>query len=81
MSCYNYTNSISDVSSENDKENKEVSGMLDEDIKERVKEVRRAYYKEWRKKNPDKVKAHNQNYWAKQAVKKESEATDKNENQ
>jgi hypothetical protein len=26
---------------------------------------RRAYYKEWRAKNKDKVKRHNQNFWRK----------------
>ena len=30
-----------------------------------AKEERTRYYREWRKKNPDKVKKHNQNYWKK----------------
>ena len=34
---------------------------------ETKKESRRAYYKEWRKKNPDKVREKNSKYWAKNA--------------
>lgn len=39
-------------------------------------EVRRQYFKEWRAKNPDKVKMHNENYWRRKAEQKlkESEA-------
>jgi hypothetical protein len=41
-------------------------------------EARRQYQREWRKNNPDKVKAHQQRYWAKkgreylEALEKES---------
>ena len=33
--------------------------------------ARRSYFKEWRKKNPDKVKKHNQTFWNKQVNKLE----------
>lgn len=32
-----------------------------------AKEERLRYFREWRKKNPDKVKQHNKNYWEKKA--------------
>lgn len=35
-------------------------------------DARRAYYKQWRANNKDKVKAYNERYWAKKAA--ESEA-------
>lgn len=35
---------------------------------EEVAAVRRKYYKEWRAKNKDKVKQHNENYWTKKAL-------------
>ncbi len=49
-----------------------------------AKEERRRYLSEWRKKNPDKVKAANERYWIKKAMKaieaekqnKESEGTE-----
>ncbi len=30
--------------------------------------AQRVYYKEWRAKNKDKVKKHNENFWAKKAA-------------
>lgn len=38
--------------------------------KEEIKKARREYKKEWRKNNPDKVKAANERYWLKKAVEK-----------
>ena len=32
-----------------------------------AKEARRAYYKEWRRRNPDKVRENNLRYWRKKA--------------
>lgn len=32
-----------------------------------IAEERKAYFKEWRAKNKDKVRQHNQNYWRKRA--------------
>ncbi len=47
-----------------------------EEILREIREERRKYKAEWRKKNPDKVKAHNERYWLKKAealMKKEGE--------
>ena len=35
-----------------------------------AKEERLKYFREWRRKNADKVKKHNKNYWLKKAEKK-----------
>ena len=43
-------------------------------IDERVREAQRAYFKEWRSKNKDKVKQHNINYWRKKAEQKAQES-------
>lgn len=32
-----------------------------------AKEAKSRYYREWRKKNPDKLKQYNQKFWAKKA--------------
>lgn len=37
--------------------------MLDD----KAKEARRAYKREWNRKNPDKVKLYNERYWIKKA--------------
>lgn len=31
-------------------------------------DIRKAYYREWRKKNPDKVRESNRRYWEKKAA-------------
>ena len=36
-------------------------------------EERRAYFREWRKKNPDKVRENNRRYWLKRAEKLKKE--------
>lgn len=41
---------------------------------EKAKEARRAYKREWNRKNPDKVKAAQERYWNKRA--QETKATD-----
>lgn len=38
-------------------------------LDELAKEVRREYFREWRKKNPEKVRAMNQRYWQRRAQK------------
>lgn len=45
-----------------------------------INEARRAYFKEWRKKNPDKVKAAQERHWLKKAQEmlKEQEQTNEN---
>ena len=34
---------------------------------EAIREAQREYFREWRKKNKDKVRQHNRNYWEKKA--------------
>lgn len=41
--------------------------MENQVISETAAEVRKEYYREWRRKNKDKVKKHNQNYWERKA--------------
>ena len=38
-------------------------------ISQEAREVRNAYYREWRKKNPEKMKQYQENYWKKKAQK------------
>lgn len=35
---------------------------------EKAKEARRAYKREWNKKNPDKIKQYNETFWNKKAA-------------
>ena len=42
--------------------------MTAQELKEAVLKERRAYYRKWRKDNPDKVRRHNENYWRKRAL-------------
>ena len=42
-------------------------------IDEVIAKERRQYFKEWRERNKDKVKQHNQNYWLKRAEKRQAE--------
>ena len=44
--------------------------MTAQELKEAVLSERRAYYRKWRKENPDKVRRHNENYWRKRALQK-----------
>ena len=39
-------------------------------IQKLMEQERRDYYRSWRKKNPDKVRQHNQNYWRKRVEKR-----------
>ena len=39
-----------------------------EAISEAAREAQRAYYREWRKKNPDKVREMNRRYWERKAA-------------
>lgn len=34
-----------------------------------IKDSKKAYYKEWRKNNKDKIKKHNETFWKKQSEK------------
>lgn len=38
-----------------------------EPLSDKARKLRNEYIKNWRKKNPDKVKQHNANYWMKKA--------------
>lgn len=42
--------------------------MCGSDLEKRAVDARREYYRMWRKKNPDRVRANNQRYWEKQAL-------------
>lgn len=39
-------------------------------LEERAREERREYFRQWRAKNPDKVRENNRRYWEKRAAKK-----------
>ena len=43
--------------------------MNEKQLKEKAMELRRAYQREWRTKNKDKVKANNLRYWERKAQK------------
>ena len=44
--------------------------MAKQNIEDLVKDEKKRYYKAWRSKNRDRVKQHNQNFWAKKAQKR-----------
>ena len=46
--------------------------MSTQDTQEAIKEAKRAYYREWRKKNKDKVQAYNKRFFERLAEKKEN---------
>ena len=43
-------------------------------------EARRAYYREWRKKNRDKVKVYDERHWTKKAQQQKEEASNGKDN-
>lgn len=43
--------------------------MNEKQLHEKALEMRRAYQKEWRRKNKDKVRASNRRYWERKAQK------------
>jgi len=45
---------------------------MTESEKKAAAEARNAYAREWRKKNPDKVRANNKAYWMRRAAKEEA---------
>lgn len=45
-------------------------------ISERAKAAQKAYLKEWRRRNPDKIKAYNLNYWTKKVLRELSDPED-----
>ena len=44
--------------------------MSEKKLDELIADERRAYYREWRAKNKDKVKKHNADYWKRRAEKR-----------
>ncbi|NMA93000.1 MAG: phosphatase [Firmicutes bacterium] len=40
---------------------------MEQKIIEKAKELRREYYREYRKKNPEKIRKHQEDYWARKA--------------
>lgn len=44
--------------------------MAEMTLEERAREERREYFRQWREKNPDKVRENNRRYWEKRAAKK-----------
>jgi len=42
--------------------------LTNEQLEELAREKQREYLREWRKKNPDKVKEYNQRYWRRRAI-------------
>ncbi len=42
--------------------------LINEQLEELAREIQREYLREWRKKNPDKVKEYNQRYWRRRAL-------------
>ena len=41
-------------------------------LSEKAKEAKKEYYKKWRKKNPDKIKKYQEDYWNRKAQKFEN---------
>ena len=55
--------------------------MNKENAVEKARKARNAYLREWRRKNPEKVRAIQQRYWEKKALKKgKDESGDIDEN-
>ncbi|MBQ9263559.1 MAG: phosphatase [Clostridia bacterium] len=49
---------------------------MEYETEQAVKQAQRAYYAEWRKKNPEKVKAAQMRFWKKQIEKKQQDMRD-----
>ena len=45
-----------------------MNNLTDEQLEELAREKQREYLREWRKKNPDKVKEYNERYWRRRAI-------------
>ena len=53
---------------------------MSKDLSQEAKEARNAYYREWRKKNPEKMKRYQENYWKKKAQEIQEEEEEKQAN-
>ena len=49
-----------------------------ENLTEAVREAKRQYMREWRKKNPERVKANNRRYWERKAQQMQKSGGDNN---
>jgi|HigsolmetaGSP11D_1036233.scaffolds.fasta_scaffold00512_8 hypothetical protein len=47
----------------------EENAVDEKTMEEKAREIRNQYYRDWRKKNPDKVRQYNQKRWLKKAQK------------
>lgn len=47
---------------------------MSQQLSQEAREARNAYYRAWRKKNPEKVKQANEKYWKKKAKEMQAEA-------
>ena len=47
-------------------------------VDQKARELKNEYYREWRKKNKEKVRRSNEKYWEKQAALRAAEKEDKN---
>ena len=54
--------------------------MTDKELEKLARKERLEYFKEWRSKNKDKVKKHNQTYWLKKAKQRLEAAEHTNKN-
>jgi hypothetical protein len=54
--------------------------MVDKQFEKLIKKERQAYFRAWRAANPEKVKRHNQNYWAKRAQKRLEQQAEEGKN-
>ena len=52
--------------------------MTKKSLDKAAAEARREYFRDWRRKNIDKVKQYNNDYWRRQAEKKLSEGVNRN---
>ncbi len=51
--------------------------MVKNEVTERAKELQREYLRNWRRKNPDKMKQYSESYWMRKAEKeREAKAND-----
>ncbi len=59
--------------------NQQLNMKGDDYMNEAAKEARRAYRREWQRKNPDKVRAYQERYWSRKAAEKQqSDLQDQN---
>ena len=57
-----------------------MGGCHDRYLKLRAKEIRNEYMRQYRKKNPDKVREINKRYWERKAEREQEEQEDEHQN-